>query len=112
MELQFSSRKLQRQVESFRELVRAHGERRAQLIRRRLDELDAASTLAEIRSLPGPRRHELKGDLEGILSVDLDHPYRLLFRPLQEPPPCRPDGGLDWGQVKALLILRIEDTHG
>lgn len=112
MELHFQSRKLQKQAESFRELVRANGDRRARLIRRRLDELDAAATLADIASLPGPRCHELKANLAGVLSVDLDHPYRLLFRPLLEPPPCRTDGGLDWGRVTAILILGIEDTHG
>lgn len=112
VELHFKSRKLQKQAESSRELVRAHGDHRARLIRRRLDELDAASTLADIAKLPGPRCHELIGDLAGVLSVDLDHPYRLLFRPFAEPPPCRADGGLDWGGVTAILILGIEDTHG
>ena len=112
MELHFQSRKLQKQAESFRELVRAYGDPRARLIRRRLEELDAASTLADIATLPGPRCHELKADLAGILSVDLDGPYRLLFRPLSEPPPRRADGGLEWGRVTAILILRIEDTHG
>ena len=111
MELHFQSRKLQKQAESFKDLVRAHGERRARLIRQRLDELDAASTLADIAALPGPRCHELKADLAGVLSVDLDGPYRLLFRPLPEPPPRRTDGGLDWGRT-AIQILRIEDTHG
>ncbi|MBK9963534.1 MAG: killer suppression protein [Holophagales bacterium] len=112
MELHFKSRELQKQAGSFRELVRAHGEHRARLIRRRLDELDAATVLADIATLPGPRCHELHGNFAGVLSVDLDHPYRLLFRPLLEPPPCRTDGGLDWGRVMAILILGIEDTHG
>lgn len=111
VELHFKSRKLRKQAESFRELVRAHGDHRAQLIRRRLDELDAASTLADIAKLPRPRCHELVGNLAGVLSVDLDHPYRLLFRPLADPPPSRTDGGLDWGRVTAILILGIEDTH-
>lgn len=112
VEFHFKSRKLQKQAESFRDLVRTHGDRRARLIRRRLDELDAAPTLADIAKLPGPRCHELVGDLAGVLSVDLDGPYRLLFRPLADPPPSRTDGGLDWGRVTAILILGIEDTHG
>ena len=65
----------------------------------RLDDLAAAETLEIVRVLPG-RCHELHGDLDGVLSLDLDHPYRLLFEPT-EPPPRLPDGGLD----------QAEDTH-
>jgi len=46
-----------------------------------------------VRALPG-RCHELHGNLDGVLSLDLEHPYRLLFEPT-EPPPRLPDGGLD-----------------
>jgi proteic killer suppression protein len=47
-----------------------------------------------MRSLPG-RCHELHGDRAGELSLDLDHPYRLLFRPTADPGPGS-GGGLDW----------------
>ena len=88
------------------------GSRRAALIRRRLDELRAATSLQEIGYLPQARCHELKGNLAGTLSVDLEHPYRLLFRPAHEPIPIKTSGGLDWTMVTAILILRVEDTHG
>ena len=88
------------------------GSRRAALIRRRLDELRAATSLQEIGYLPQARCHELKGNLAGALSVDLEHPYRLLFRPAHEPIPIKTSGGLDWTMVTAILILRVEDTHG
>jgi proteic killer suppression protein len=93
-------------------LVRTYGSRRAGLIRRRLDELRAASSLQDIRYLPQARCHELKGSKEGELSVDLDHPYRLLFRPANEPIPQKADGGLDWANVTAIEIIGVEDTHG
>lgn len=57
------------------------------------------------------RCHELKGDKAGIFSIDLDHPYRLLFRPDHDPLPQRSEGGIDWSQVIAIVILEIEDTH-
>ncbi len=61
--------------------------------------------------LPG-RCHELTGDRARQLSIDLDHPYRLIFEPVEEPPPLKRDGGLDWSAVLAIRIIGIEDTHG
>lgn len=89
----------------------AHGPKRAKLIRRRLDEFKAANTLQDIASQPGPRCHELSGNRAGQLSVDLDHPYRLLFSPGNDPVPGKSDGGLDWSQTTTVEILGVEDTH-
>jgi len=93
-----------------RRLIRRHNAQRAKLIRRRLDDLRAARSLQVMRNLPG-RCHELKGDRAGQLSMDLDGPYRLLFRPADEPPPAKPDGGMDWTQVMAVVVLGVVDTH-
>jgi proteic killer suppression protein len=64
-----------------------------------------------MRHLPG-RCHELHGDSSGILSLDLDHPYRFLFEPANNPIPTKPDGGLEWNKITTIRILGIEDTHG
>ena len=93
-------------------MVQAFGTNRAKLLGRRLDELRGAACLADISRLPPPRCHELTGNLSGCLSVDLDHPYRLLFAVANEPIPRRDDGGLDWAGVTAVEVLKIEDTHG
>lgn len=91
-------------------LVKRHNKQRANLIRRRLDDLRAASCLAIMRRLPG-RCHELKGDRGGQLSVDLDGPYRLLFQPAHNPVPVKPDGGIDWAHVVAIEVVGVADTH-
>lgn len=106
----FADSKFAREVNEEKRLVRAHGAIRAKLIRRRLDELRAADSLADLYNLSRARCHELHGDRKGQLSVDLDHPYRLLFVPA-EPVPYRKDGGLDWTRVEAVVILGVEDTH-
>lgn len=87
------------------------GESRARKVRQRLSELRAATTLADVATLPGARCHELAGDLEGCLSVDLDHPYRLIFAPAHTPLPKKADGGLDWSAVTAIEVCGIKDTH-
>ncbi|HEY5750014.1 MAG TPA: hypothetical protein VIU12_28295 [Chryseolinea sp.] len=74
-------------------------------------ELKAAENLHQIFRVPPPRCHELNGDRKGQLSVDLDHPYRLIFIPANEPVPRKEDGGLDWQQVTEIEILEIADTH-
>lgn len=92
-----------------RRLVRRHNVPRAKLIRRRLDDLRAAACLEVMRHLPG-RCHELRGDRSGQLSLDLDGPYRLLLRPAP-PVPTKPDGGLDWAEVVAIILVGVVDTH-
>ena len=112
MDILFKTKKLDKQCSSQALLVRTYGSQCAKLIRRRLDELRAANFLDEIRCLPQARCHELKGKHAGKLSVDLEHPYRLLFRPANEPTPQKTDGGLDWAGVSAIEIIGVEDTHG
>lgn len=111
MKIAFDDRRLAKECSDYRRLVRRQGERRAKLIRRRLGQLRAAMTLTDLRYLPGARCHELTGDRAGQLSVDLDHPYRLIFV-AAEPVPTKADGGLGWNQVTAVIILGVEDTHG
>lgn len=112
MDIIFKTTKLEKQCNSRKLLDKKHGSRRAALIRRRLDELWAAISLQEIGYLPQARCHELKGNLAGTLSVDMEHPYRLLFRPAHKPIPQKTSGGLDWAMVTAIEILGVEDTHG
>jgi len=112
MDILFKTKKLDKQCNSQALLVRTHGPQCAKLIRRRLDELGAANSLDEIRYLPQARCHELKGNHAGKLSVDLEQPYRLLFRPANEPTPQKADGGLDWAGVSAIEIIGVEDPHG
>lgn len=112
MEIVFRTKKLRRLCTRDRERVREWGKRRADLIRRRLDQLKAAESLAVLRTFGFGRCHELTGELDGVLSIDLDHPHRLLFEPAHDPRPTKPDGGLDWNLVTAVRILGIGDTHG
>ena len=114
MDILFASGRLEKMCNDHKLAVRRLGDRRARLLGQRLAELQAAEVLEHIRPqyLPAPRCHELREDLAGKLSVDLDYPYRLLFEPANEPVPRKPDGGLDWTGVTAIRALRIEDTHG
>lgn len=111
MDILFETTKLRKVLNSQKLLIKTHGPKRASRIRRRLDDLQAAGTLEDMRSLPG-RCHELTGDRSGQLALDLDHPYRLIFISAHDPLPIKDDGGLDWASVTAVVILGVEDYHG
>jgi proteic killer suppression protein len=108
----FHTKKLQKACCAEKEAVRTYGPPLARKLMQRLQELAAADNLADIGRVPPPRCHELTGGRAGQLSVDLQHPYRLLFIPANDPVPRLPDGGLDWDRVTEIEIIEIADTHG
>ena len=115
MDIAFINKKLTKSFNEGSQLEAIHGTLRAKKIRVRMKEFRAATNLMDFwppKSGPG-RCHELiEGKRAGQLSVDLDHPYRLIFVPNHDPVPQQPDGSLDWSLVTAITILGIEDTHG
>ena len=60
---------------------------------------------------PPERRHQLVGDRDAQLAVDLVHPHRLVFEASHEPVPRKDDGGTDTEQVMAVAILGVIDYH-
>ena len=110
MDIVFKDNKLTKLCNDKTRLVRELGADRARRVQRRLDDLRAAANLEVMRTLPG-RCHELTGNRAGQLSLDLDHPHRLIFVPANNPVPLKPNDGLDWAKVTAVKILGIEDTH-
>jgi proteic killer suppression protein len=106
----FPSQKLQRQLSNQRDLRRLWGKEGAKRITARLQQLTAAVTLEDMRSLPG-RCHELTGQRAGELAIDLHQGYRLIFIPAENPPPTKEDGGLDWRRVDSVTVIEIVDYH-
>lgn len=107
----FADKRLEKESNGHRLLVKRYGAVEAKKIEQRLSDLSAAQNLEVMRALPG-RCHELTGDLKGYLALDLAHPRRLLFEVANDPIPVKPDGGLDWPLVTEIRIIRIEDYHG
>ena len=109
MEVFFEDSRLGQAFESDRELRKKFGVERAKKLQTRRSALRAAETLEDLRHAPG-RCHELVGNYAGQLSLDLDGPYRLYFRPAEETDP-KPDGGLDWTKVTAVVVTDVVDPH-
>ena len=110
MKVTFARSKEQKLCNSAEKLRGEYGPRMASLIQSRLADLVAAENLEVMRTLPG-RCHELTGDLAGYLALDLVHPERLVFKPIDEPLPQTKGGGLDWRGVRSVEIWRIGDYH-
>jgi proteic killer suppression protein len=114
LDISFNNRKLEKEFQEGARLDRVHGALRAKKIRLRMTGLRAAANLKVFwPPKSGPERcHELTGGKrKGQLSMDLDHPYRLIFVPDHDPIPVHEDGGLDWFRVTAVKIVGIENTH-
>jgi proteic killer suppression protein len=111
MRIFFKTKTLQKTCSEAKEAIKRLGTKRGLKLQQRMMELQAAGTLADISRVPPARCHELKKNRKGQLSVDLEHPYRLLFIPANEPIPYLEDGGLDWGGVTEIEIIEIVDTH-
>ena len=107
----FQDRKLEKLCSDQPQLIRKYGMQRARLLIRRLGQFKVANNLEAMRTLPQVRCHELKGDRAGTLAVDLDHPYRLIFEPANDPIPRKPDGGLNWTEITVIRILTVENYH-
>ena len=52
----------------------------ASVARRKLDMLQYASDVADLRSPPGNRLEALKGDLKGYWSIRINDQWRIVFR--------------------------------
>ena len=111
MEVLFRTTKLQRICNSEREITRHYGQERGNLLKRRLADISAANSLAELSLLPQARCHPLSGDRAGQFAVNLAHPFRLILEPADEPVPLKPDGGIDLGRVTRICIVEVIDYH-
>ena len=77
----------------------------------RLAVLEEVANLASVPTTPPDRSHPLRGDRAGQFAVDLVHPHRLVFEPNHAPLPRAEDGGIDAGQVTAIVIVEVTDYH-
>jgi toxin HigB-1 len=110
LKILFATEKLRLVIESPKEVKKNHGPLTEKKLRARLDDLDAANSMEDVRHLPGAWE-ELKGARKGQFSARLDGGLRLIVRSTVQPPPSKPDGGLDWCAIDSVTIIEIVDYH-
>lgn len=79
MEIQFRTRKLQRQYEDGREAKKAFGDEVARRYIQRINIIKKTSDIEELQRLPALRCHPLKGSHQGQWALSLTGFYRLIF---------------------------------
>lgn len=111
MNLRFSSRKLERSVESFAAIKKNYGTR-AKQVDQRLDDLKMVTFLDGMYEIPAAHCHELSADRPGEFAVSISPNHRIIFIPDHDPVPRKDDGGIELSMVDSIVILAIgEDYH-
>ncbi len=89
--------------------TRTLGALSAKKLQLRLTELFNADNVGE---LVAGRPHPLAGDRRGDFAIDLQGGDRLVFRSSHQPPLVKPDGSVDWVNVRAITIVELGNYHG
>ena len=110
MKVDFLNSKDKAFFEDFKQVTKTYGPETSKKLKTRLDDLNAAQSMEDMRHLPG-HWEELKNDRAGQFSARLHGGYRLIARPQKHPPPAKPDGGLDWGAIDSIHIVEMVDYH-
>jgi proteic killer suppression protein len=107
----FKTTKIAKVFNEAARLQKEYGSKNAHAIKIRMAVLEGATCLADVSTDPPERRHLLTGDLAGCYAVDLQHPFRLVFAPADDPPPVKRDGGHDLKKIASIVILQVVDYH-
>ena len=110
MEIAFLSLKGKALIENRKKVQASYGALSAKKLYARLDDIQAASCMEDLRLSPG-KWEELKHERKGQFAVRLAGGYRLIVIPQKQPPPVKSDGGLDWKAIDGLIYIEIEDYH-
>lgn len=110
MKLDFLDPKLHALCHDKRVATKSLGAESAKKLKTRLDDLDAAQSMEDMRHLPG-HWEELKHNRAGQFSARLYGGMRLIVKPQKQPPPTKPDGGLNWLAIDSLYIIEVVDYH-
>lgn len=110
MIITFADKTLKKYANDDRLAIRKLGALRARIFKTRLDDIEAASSYAELATLAG-NFHELRNTRKGQWACDLDQPYRLVFEPVEKPIPTDPHGKYILIEIKSVELIEITNYH-
>lgn len=105
MYIHFKNRKLRETLEKKAQTYRKYGQRQGEKIHQRLGEIEAAQNLSELKKLPGPKCHKLKGDRDGQYAVHVMEPFRIILEPITN------DNILVEENITELMVIEIINYH-
>jgi len=107
MDITFRNKRLASLCNTSQKAERELGPQGAKKLRARLSDLDAARRLGDV--VYG-RPHPLTEDRRGQFAFDLDGGRRLVLEST-DPDAVLPEGGVDWPNVTAIVIVEIGGYH-
>ena len=110
MEISYANRRIEKICTDEKAARKELGHDGAKVLRKRLDQMRYVESLEDLRLQAGGW-HELVGDRKGELACSLTKLKRLVFMPANDPIPTKPDGGLDWSKITAVMNIEIVDYH-
>ena len=110
MKIDISNNRLKKICRSEKDAKKEFGDVGARILMRRLTQLSDVANMEQLRDQPG-HWHELTGDRWGQFAANLEGGNRLVVEPDHEPIPQKTDGGLDWSNITAVIVVEIIDYH-
>ena len=110
MDISYANRRIEKICTDEKAARKELGTDGAKVLRKRLDQIREAENLEDVRFQAGGW-HELVGDRKGQLACSITKLKRLIFSPANDPIPTKPDGGLDWSKVTAVVNIEMDDYH-
>lgn len=107
MIVSFLTKELQEESTCFDQLVQNYGPHQARRIRQRLDELDAAITMADFMLLPAPQCQKLDGERTGQVSAMIDFSTRLILEPVPSHNSHKEVYNPEWSKITKVRILSL-----
>lgn len=98
MRIEYINNNLRKVCTDYTKASKSYGERMAELIHLRIDQLMAADSVDQMVKFSIGRCHPLHGDREGQYALDLVHPHRLIFIRVND-------------EIKIVRIVEIVDDY-
>lgn len=98
MQVEYKTNKLEKICTIYEEAKKKYGDKMAEKIHQRIDEITAAESVEFIVQFRLGRCHALVGDRKGEYAVDLIQPYRLIFEKVGD-------------NIQIAKIVEIADYH-
>lgn len=98
MQIEYKNKEIMKICTTYSYAVKKHGDRMAERIFRRINEITATDSVEDLIKYSIGRCHPLKEDRKGQYAMDLVHPYRLVFKKKNE-------------NSIIVIILEVTDYH-
>ena len=98
MQITYKNKQLKEVCENATEARKLYGQNMARKIHQRISEMTVADSVDMMIKYRIGRCHLLSGNMKGQYAVDLEHPYRLVFKKVEN-------------EIEIVKILEIVDYH-